>query len=164
MKNKLIAATLFAFASMISGAAFAQQQDAPAPAAQDATAIPEPVQGKRIATGTAFVSGGSSTAEKAGMRTLAKDYNFKLAFMSSGSGKPMGEVKLKAVNVKTGKVALSGTSDGACIFANLPAGAYRVLTERNGVKMDRTVKVSNKKSPGTVFYSGAGKKLESGCW
>jgi hypothetical protein len=172
MKNKFIYSTIFATCiGLTTGIASAQQQSAPAPAVespvtqiQDAT-MPEATTGKRTIVGASFVSGGSGAAEKEGMRTIAKDYNFKLAFMTTGAGKPLGNVKLKVLNVKSGKVVLNGTSDGACIFSNLPQGNYRVLTERNGVKMDKTVKVTSKNAPGTVFYSGtAGKKLNSGCW
>ncbi len=167
MKNKLLFSLIFAAAitTLSSGSASAQTADAPAAAAQSAAA-PEAAPGKRTIVGTSFVSGGSSAAEKEGMRAIAKAYNFKLAFMAAGAaGKPLGNVKLKVLNAKSGKQVLSGTSDGACIFANLPQGNYRVLTERNGVKMDRTVKVSNKSAPGTIIYSGAdAKKNFSGCW
>jgi hypothetical protein len=154
MKNKFLVSLLLA-----SG--FDAQTAMPA---QEA-ALPD-AAAKRTVTGASFVSGGSSTAEKEGMRAIAKDYNFKLAFMTAGAaGKPLGNMKLKVLNAKNGKVVLSGTSDGACIFSNLPQGNYRVLTERNGAKMDRTVKVTSKAAPGTIFYSGSdAKKNRSGCW
>jgi hypothetical protein len=175
MKNKFLVSLIFTATSMAltTGIACAQQQDAPAAAAQNIpataqqdVAMPEAAPGKRTKVGASFVSGGSGAAEKEGMRAIAKDYNFKLAFMTTGAtGKPLGNVKLKVLNVKNGKPVLTGTSDGACIFANLPQGSYRVLTERNGVKMDRTVKVTSKTAPGTIFYSGAdAKKNYSGCW
>jgi hypothetical protein len=172
MKNKFFYCISFAAClGFATGIASAQQQDTPAPAAESpamqnqGAAMSEATTGKRTIVGASFVSGGSGTAEKEGMRAIAKDYNFKLAFMTTGAGKPLGNVKLKVLNAKNGKVVLSGTSDGACIFSNLPQGNYRVLTERNGAKMDRTVKVTTKKAPGTVFYSGTvGKKLNSGCW
>ncbi|MGB8339784.1 MAG: hypothetical protein WCE88_07245 [Burkholderiales bacterium] len=172
MKNKFLLPLLFAATSfaLCAGIASAQQQDAPAtaqtmPPQVQQGAMPEAAPGKRTKVGASFVSGGISADEKAGMRAIAKDYNFKLAFMTTGAGKPLGNVKLKVLNVKNGKPALSGTSDGACIFANLPQGSYRVLTERHGVKMDRTVKVTSKSAPGTIFYSGKDqKKNKSGCW
>ena len=175
MKNKFLASLLLAATSfaLTTGIACAQQLDAPATAAQNLpataqqdVALPEAATGKRTKVGASFVSGGIGAAEKEGMRAIAKDYNFKLAFMTAGAaGKPLGNVKLKVLNAKNGQVVLSGTSDGACIFSNLPQGNYRVLTERNGVKMDRTVKVTSKTAPGTIFYSGAdAKKNVSGCW
>jgi hypothetical protein len=174
MKNKFLASLIFAATSiaLTVSIASAQQQDTPAAAAQNMPAVaqdavmPEAAPGKRTKVGASFVSGGIGAAEKEGMRAIAKDYNFKLAFMTAGAaGKPLGNVKLKVLNAKNGKVVLSGTSDGACIFSNLPQGSYRVLTERNGVKMDRTVKVTTKTAPGTIIYSGAdAKKNFSGCW
>jgi hypothetical protein len=175
MKNKFLASLIFVTSSfaITTSFAYAQQQDAPATAAQNMpataqqdVAMPEAAPGKRTKVGASFVSGGIGAAEKEGMRAIAKDYNFKLAFMTTGAaGKPLGNVKLKVLNVKNGKPVLSGTSDGACIFSNLPQGSYRVLTERNGVKMDRTVKVTTKTAPGTIFYSGAdAKRNNSGCW
>jgi hypothetical protein len=181
MKNKFLASLLFAATGFVAATGFAltinlasaQQQDAPATAAQNMpataqqdVAMPEAAPGKRTKVGASFVSGGIGAAEKEGMRAIAKDYNFKLAFMTAGAaGKPLGNVKLKVLNAKNGKVVLNGTSDGACIFSNLPQGNYRVLTERNGVKMDRTVKVTTKTAPGTIIYSGADpKKNFSGCW
>jgi hypothetical protein len=168
MKNKFLVSLAFASIALTTSFAYAQQADAPAamPVQAQEAAMPEAAPGKRTKVGASFVSGGIGAAEKEGMRAIAKDYNFKLAFMTTGAaGKPLGNVKLKVLNAKSGKVVLSGTSDGACIFSNLPQGNYRVLTERNGVKMDRTVKVTTKTAPGTIIYSGAdAKKNFSGCW
>ncbi|MGB9150686.1 MAG: hypothetical protein WCB36_10610 [Burkholderiales bacterium] len=168
MKNKFFTSLALAAASTVlsTGIAISQTQDKPAAAQMQEAPIVETAPATRTKVGASFVSGGIGAAEKEGMRAIAKDYNFKLAFMTAGAaGKPLGNVKLKVLNAKNGKVVLSGTSDGACIFSNLPKGSYRVLTERNGVKMDRTVKVTSKNAPGTIFYSGADKKKnKSGCW
>lgn len=150
LKTIVATATLTAATSGL-----AQQTDAAAATAQ-------PSASKIV--GVSFVSGGNSTEERRGMRSIAKDYNFKLAFIAGGSGKALGDVNLKVIRVKNGKTVLSGASNGACLFANLPPGNYRVLATRGNAKFDKTVKVGGKQAPGTIFYAGGGRKHKSGCW
>ena len=89
-----------------------------------------------------YVSGGVGDDEEGEMQATAKDYNLRLQFATK-SGAYLAAVRVSVVDDK-GKTVLDTVSDGPCLFAKLPDGAYNLSAVNKGESQKRAVSISGK--------------------
>ena len=90
-----------------------------------------------------YISGGVTLDERDAMKPLAKDYNLRLSF-ALNVGNYVADVKVKVLSAK-GKSVLDVVSDGPWLYANLPAGKYKITAAYDGHAVTKAVSISGKK-------------------
>jgi hypothetical protein len=130
--SKTIVATvgLFVFALMFASLS----------AAQTATPFP-PKQGNY--EGIPYITGGVGLGERELMNRMAHDYNLKLSFATSPSGKYLSDVQV-AIRDARGEKVFDVVSEGPWLFTTLPPGRYTVTATAEDKTMQYDVHVTGK--------------------
>jgi hypothetical protein len=99
----------------------------------------------------AFVSGGVGDEDRAAMRAMARDYNLRLQFATTGSGQYLAEVNVTLSDDK-GKTLLDTLADGPLFFAKVAPGRYRITVAEGGRTQSRTIVVPEASAVQQAFY------------
>lgn len=106
-----------------------------------------------------YVSGGVTLDERDAMKPMAKDYNLRMSF-ALNVGNYVADVKVKVLSAK-GKSVLDVVSDGPWLYANLPAGKYKVTAEYEGQAVTKIASISAKKGASLNFvWKGVKEKYD----
>lgn len=106
-----------------------------------------------------YISGGVTLDERDAMKPMAKNYNLRMGF-ALNVGNYVADVKVKVQNAR-GKTVFDVVSDGPWLYANLPAGKYKVTAEYDGQAVTKTASISAKKGASLNYvWKGVKEKHE----
>lgn len=111
---------------------------------------------QKIPDGVTFASGGIGDDEEGGMQRMAKDFNLRMQFAVQGTGAYLSDVQVTVTDRK-GATVLETVSKGPCLFANVPAGSYKITALYKGEAQKRAVNVSGKRGTGVTLMWPAAK-------
>ncbi len=98
-----------------------------------------------------YLTSGAGTEQAQAMRTLAGNYNLKLAFAAPGGGRPPGYVKV-AIQDDRGNTIIDAMSDGPLFYARVPDGLYRVVIESEGQTLIQIVNLHSGRKANLRLY------------
>ena len=101
-----------------------------------------------------WMSGGVGDEALQEMRKAAGTYNVHVLF-TNRQGSYLADVPF-AVTGRDGRKVHSGVSDGPLLYLRLPAGAYRVSAEIDGVWQHRAVRVASAGRPAKLSFVARG--------
>ena len=90
-----------------------------------------------------YVTGGIGLDESDAIKAAEKDFSLSLLFAQTKRGEYLCDVKV-SIKDKAGKTVLEAMADGPMLLARLPAGAYKISAEHEGVVLLRTVTINAK--------------------
>ena len=90
-----------------------------------------------------YVTGGVGLDESDAIKAAEKDFSLSLLFAQTKRGEYLCDVKV-SIKDKAGKTVLEAMADGPMLIARLPAGAYKISAEHEGVVLLRTVTINAK--------------------
>ncbi len=123
------------------------QEPTPPPAAATTPSGPEPQHQGDVT----FVSGGAGEEDRTAMREMARDYNLRLQFATSGSGQYLAGVNVTLTDDK-GKAILDTIADGPLFFAKLRPGHYKITVAESGRTQTRNITVPANAAIAEAFY------------
>jgi len=99
-----------------------------------------------------YLTSGAGTGQAQAMRTLAGNYNLKLAFAASGAARHPAYFKV-AIQDDRGSTIIDTMSDGPLFYARVPDGLYRVVIESEGQTLIQIVNLqSGRKANVRIFW------------
>lgn len=101
--------------------------------------------------GVRFVSGGVGEVRQEAMHAVQGEYNLHLLFAEKGTGAYLASVKVLIMN-KKGATILDTVSKGPFLYAQLPAGHYKIRAEVGGIPLTEEVSVGHKHATAVSFY------------
>ena len=90
--------------------------------------------------GIPYMTGGVGQGEREYMTGMAGDFNLKLSFATSPSGKYLSDVQIVITGAE-GERAFEAVSEGPWLFTRLPAGHYSVTATAEGKTLQQDVQV-----------------------
>jgi hypothetical protein len=109
-----------------------------APTAQEQNGIP-------------YLSGGVGLDQRQAMAKMASPYNLRLSFSEAEDAHYVVGVRV-TVRDAADEVVLNLADAGPLLYAELPAGSYRVIAEHNGAKQTRAVSVGEAAQTAAYFH------------
>jgi hypothetical protein len=103
------------------------------------------------ANGIAYVSGGVGADEEATMRQMRQQYRLQMLFAVQGTGEYLADIPVTITDPQ-GRTVLETTAQGPFLYANLPAGTYRVTAVSDGRAITRMVTVPKRGAIEERFY------------
>lgn len=85
------------------------------------------------------------------MRAMARDYNLRLQFATTGTGQYLADVNVTLSDEK-GKALVDTLADGPLFFAKLPPGRYRITVAEGGRTQSRNIDVPENGAALQSFY------------
>jgi hypothetical protein len=101
-----------------------------------------------------YATGGIGTEERSELEEIAKDYNVKLTFASTGSTAFVSEVDVK-ITGGGGTPVLDAKADGPIFYVKLPPGSYEVSVSFEGEAKRQKLAVGSSGTTRAAFYWGA---------
>lgn len=106
--------------------------------------------------GIRYISGGVGEGERDLLKTVSDQFNLRLQFTISGSGKYLSEVDVSIQN-KHGENILTAKSKGPWFFAKLEPGNYSVKVSESGQQLhsqppQQTVQINDSHQQRLDFY------------
>jgi hypothetical protein len=90
--------------------------------------------------GIPYITGGVGLGERDLMNGMARDFNLKLSFATSPSGKYLSDVQI-VITGAGGATVFEAVSEGPWLFTRLPAGHYSVTATAEGKTLHQDVRV-----------------------
>lgn len=106
---------------------------------------------QQSSNGTSYVSGGIGLDEAAEMQKMRAQYPLRLQFAETGRGAYLAGVAVTIAD-RQGRTVLDAVSDGPFLYANLPAGTYRLTASSDGRPIVRSVTVPQSGFVDERFY------------
>lgn len=91
--------------------------------------------------GVAYLTGGIGLDESEAIKAAEKNFALSLLFAQNKRGEYLAGVKVRITD-SAGKNVLETVTEGPMLLARLPAGAYKISAEHDGVIVAKTVRVN----------------------
>jgi len=100
--------------------------------------------------GISYVSGGIGFDERKALNTVGKDYSLKLIFARVGGA----YVAMVDVTIRDNRerIVFKAMSRGPWLYADLPSGAYTVIAESKGDRLEKEITIDNSTQTEARFY------------
>ena len=95
---------------------------------------------QRSYEGIPYITGGVGLGERELMDRMAGDYNLKLSFATSPTGKYLSDVQV-VITGGGGETVFQAATEGPWLFTRLPAGHYSVTATAEGKTLHQDVHV-----------------------